>query len=499
MDDNTLHTQETEPTELQQTKHVRFGEQMAFNLSAMLRDMSRGLFIGQLQTFWIMVMGNEPLVMGPLQVVQRIWDGITDPAVGAYFDRQTYTNEKARRFFKLTALPLTIILVLMFLPFRFHSDPLVNSFIHMGFILLLYLPFDPMESLNGTAFMSYYNSISPNIQERNGIIARSRMFSSFGGAAVGGIPMIFGWFTDGPGDVQGRRQIFLIATFVVGAAFLLYNFLMYTKVRERIISPPQTQRQKILRIFRGLLKNRLFLVLVLSNTIGGLINRGGTDVFLFEYNIGDVSWHGYVGLIGGLPALLVATWAMPKLCNWFEKRNIVIGCSVARLVVRGLFLIIGMQPGMFNLTGVNTSLNARLFVSSVAFLNEVPNAIRGQLYWSMLADSVDYGDWKTGKRNDGVVYTTEGLMGKMIGSIGALSTGLILHFIDFRPLAEYQSPRTMRGLFTVPLSIELISITASTVPFFFYNLKRAQHAQLVEELKARAAAAEAVELSEALQ
>ncbi|MCL2532089.1 MAG: MFS transporter [Oscillospiraceae bacterium] len=484
-----------EEQQAQEIKHVSLREQMAFNFSGLFRDMSRGLFIGQLQTFWVMVMGNDPLMMGPLQVLQRIWDGITDPAVGAYFDRQTYTDEKARRFFKKTAIPLTVLLMLMFLPIRFAQSDTLNAWLHMGFILLLYLPFDPMESLNGTSFMSYYNSISPNVQERNGIIARSRMFSSLGGAAVGGIPMIFGWFTSGPDDVQGRMRIFMIAVVVVGAAFLLYNLLMYTQVKERIISPPQTQQQKILRIFRGLLKNRLFLILVVSNTIGGIINRGATDVFLFEYNLGDISWHGYVGLIGGFPALLIATWAMPKLCQYFEKRDIVIGSSIMRLVIRGLFLFIGMRPGMFNLTGVNTAMSARWFFTAVAFLNEVPGAIRGQLYWSMLADSVDYGEWKTGKRNDGVVYTTEGLMGKVFGSVGAMSTGVILSVLDFRPQAPYQSARTMHGLFVVPMVIELISIACSTVPFFFWNVTRKQHAQVIADIAARneVAAEETVE------
>lgn len=474
-----------EEQQAQQIKHVSLREQIAFNISALLRDMSRGLFIGQLQTFWIMVMGNDALMMGPLQVLQRIWDGITDPAVGAYFDRQTYTNEKARRFFKKTAIPLTVLLMLMFLPIRFAESDATNALLHMGFIFLLYLPFDPLESLNGTAFMSYYNSISPNVQERNGIIARSRMFSSLGGAAVGGIPMIFGWFTSGPDDVAGRMRIFMIAVVVVGAAFLLYNLLMYTQVKERIVSPPQTQQQKVLRIFRGLLKNHLFLILVLSNTIGGIINRGGTDVFLFEYNLGNISWHGYVGLIGGFPALLVATWAMPKLCQYFEKRNIVIGSSIARLIIRSIFLFMGTRPGMFNLTGINNAMSARLFMTGAAFLNEIPNAIRGQLYWSMLADSVDYGEWKTSKRNDGVVYTTEGFMGKVIGSIGGLSTGIILHFLDFEEQAPYQSARTTHGLFVVPMVIELISITCSTVPFFFWNITRKQHAQFIADIAAR--------------
>ncbi|MCL2195196.1 MAG: MFS transporter [Oscillospiraceae bacterium] len=474
-----------EEQQQQEVKHVSVREQMAFNASALLRDMSRGLFIGQLQTFWIMVMGNDALMMGPLQVLQRIWDGFTDPAVGAYFDRQTYTTEKARRFFKKTAIPLTVLLVLMFLPIRFHAQDSINVLLHMGFIMLLYLPFDPMESLNGTAFHSYYNSITPNVQERNGVIARSRMFSSLGGAAVGGIPMIFGWFTSGPDDVAGRTRIFMIAVAVVGVAFLLYNLLMYTQVKERIVSPPQTQQQKILRIFRGLLKNRLFLILVLSNTIGGIINRGGTDVFLFEYNLGDISWHGYVGLIGGFPALLIATWLMPKLCQWFEKRDIVIGSSIARLIIRGTFLFMGTRPGMFNLTGVNTAMSARLFFTASAFLNEIPNAVRGQLYWSMLADSVDYGEWKTGKRNDGVVYTTEGLMGKLIGSVGAMSTGIILRTLGFVEQAPAQSARTMHGLFVVPMVIELISITCSTIPFFFWNVTRKQHAQVIADIAAR--------------
>ena len=485
--------------EIQEKKHVNFGEQMAFNFSALLRDMSRGLFIGQLQTFWVAVMGNDPLQMGFLQAAQRVWDGITDPAVGAYFDRQPYTTTKARKYFKLTALPITILLVLMFMPFRFSANESLNSWLHMGFILLLYLPFDPLHSLSGTAFMSHYNSITPNLEERSGIIARSRLFSNLGGAAVGGIPMFFGWFSAGPDDVETRRTIFLIVTVVIGAAFLLYNLLMYTQVKERNITPSSEQKkQSILRIFRGLLSNRLFLILVLSNTIGGIINRGNTDPFLFEYNIGDIAWHGYVGLIGGLPALLIVTWIWPKLCEYFEKRDIIIGAAALRLVIRGLFLLIGIRPGMFNLTGVNTSMHARLFITSVAFLNELPNAMRGQMYWSMIADSIDYGEWKTGKRNDGVIYTMEGLMGKIIGSVGALSTGIILRTIGFQGQAPSQSATTMRGLFTVPLGIELLSIAASTVPFFFWNLKRAEHAKIISELQARATETEKTKLAATL-
>ena len=58
--------------------------------------------------------------------------------------------------------------------------------------------------------------------------------------------------------------------------------------------------------------------------------------------------------------------------------------------------------------------------------------------------------------------------------------------VGFESGAESQSARTMRGLFTVPLSIELVSTVMSTLPFFFYDLKRSSHAQMIDELKERA-------------
>jgi Na+/melibiose symporter-like transporter len=324
------------------------------------------------------------------------------------------------------------------------------------------------------------------------VIARSRLFSTFGGAAVGGgLPLFYSLFSDGPADLEGRARIFLVMTIAISAAFLIYNYLMYTKVKERIISPPQ-QQQSFRSIFRSLLSNKLFFLLVASVTIQGVIHRGNTDLRLFEYNIGDPGWQTIIGL-AGLPALLLATWIMPILCRYFEKRNIVIVSSAVRIIIRALYLFIGTRPGMFNLTVLNTSIHAKLFMAVFGFLNEVPNTIRGQLYWSMLADSVDYQEWKTNKRNDGTIYTMEGLAGKIVGSIGAASTGIIFGFIGFEAGEETQSAVTMRGLFTVPLGIELVSIAASAIPFFFYDLKRDSHAKMIEELKQRAAAAEPIE------
>lgn len=489
MDENTDALQPGTQTNdvIQQTKYVSLREQIAFYFSALFRDMSYAV-MGQASTFFIDVLGLRRERLGILMLAEKFWDGINDPLMGAYFDRRAYANEKARRFFKTTALPIAILLVLMFSPIRFSSNEAVNGWLCMLFMFLCYVPFEALHTLNGTAYMSYYNSITPNIQERSGVISRARLFSTMGSAAVGGgIPLFYGMVA--PENVQGKKIVFFLIAVVVALAFLIYNALMYTQVKERIVSPPQPQ-QKIGSMFRGLLQNKLFFILIASNTIAGLISRGNTDMYFYTYNIGGSEWQTIIGLVG-LPSLLIATWMLPKLCQRFEKRTIVLACSAARFAVKLIYLLIGSFTVSLNLLSLNTGVQAKIFMALITLAYTLPDTLKGSIYWSMIADSVDYQEWKTGKRNDGTIYAMEGLAAKIVGAVGTLSTSIIIEIIHFQenaPLLE-QAPSALRGLFVVPLCIELISIAVSTVPYFFYDLKRKGHAKIIEELKLRSEAA----------
>jgi len=459
----------------QQTKYVSFKEQLAFNFSAFFRDMSYAI-MGMANYFYMDVLGLKGLQLALLQWSQKLWDGINDPIMGAYFDRRPYRDEKARRFFKTTGAPIAVLLALMFLPLRFGGGEGLNSWLRMAFILLCYIPFEAMHTVNGTAYMSYYNSITPNIQERSGIISRARLFSSCGSAVIGGlIPILLSANFLSKDDVRAKSWIYLGSAVFVAICFVAYNALMYTGVRERILSPPQPQ-QKILGIFLGLLRNKLFLIMMLSNTIGGLISAGNTGMYFYDYNIGDTIWQPIIG-VAGFPSLILASWLVPRLCRRFEKRNIVLVCALWQILNGALLLAVGYQ--------------SKVFLAFHAFLSNIPGSIRGMLYWSMIADSVDYLEWRTGKRNDGSIYAVEGLMGKLIGAFGATSTAIILGLIKFQPNALAQTPETLRGLFVLPQAIGMVSTAVSAIPYFFYDLTRKGHARIIEELKARAAASPA--------
>jgi len=215
-------------------------------------------------------------------------------------------------------------------------------------------------------------------------------------------------------------------------------------------------------------------------------------MYFWQYNIGSSSWQTWVGL-AGFPSLLFAAWLMPKLCERFEKRNIVIACNASMILMRLLQLYLGTQSARLNMATANTGWGPKIFLAILMLATTLPDTVKGSIYWSMIADSVDYAEWKTAKRNDGTIYAMEGLMGKIIGSVGSVSTAVIIKLVRFVPNAPVQSAYTMRGLFVVPLVIEMISKAASSVPYFFYDMKRQRHAQIIEELKARKTAAEAVD------
>lgn len=453
-------------------------ERFAFYLAAMFRDMSYALAGGYLLLFYIDIMGfagTTALLVIP--IITRIWDGVNDPLLGAYYDRRVYKKEKARPIFKHTALISALMLILMFFAPRFSSNQRVDYIIKCIYAVATYIVFEGLHTLNGTAFMSLYNSISPNPDERTKVISVSRIFSTAGTAAIsGGIPVLLGFFRSD--DVRAKTYIYLGAACFVSICFIIYNFLMYRFVKERVITPAP-EKQKLAPMFKKFVKNKLLMLMIISNVITGLINLGPISLYFYTYNMGNPAIQTVVGFFT-VPTFLLGSLAVPKLVKRFNKRDIVLVCMAMSVLLNGLLMFAGYRPPYWALL-------------TVLLLNNIPGSIKGVLYWNMVADSVDYAEWKTGFRNDGLVYSIEGCASKIIGAVGAMSTGLIIAAIRFVPNALTQSEQTMKYLFYIPQVVSVVITLLALIPYIFYDLDRKKHQQVLEELRARKEAASAAE------
>jgi Na+/melibiose symporter-like transporter len=465
----------------QQTEVVPQKERLAFYLSAFLRDMSYAMW-NQVTTFYVDVLGfatgRFKWILRWLPVVQRIYDGVNDPLVGAYYDRRPYTTSKARPFFKTTAVPVAVGLVCAFLPVTFSANETVNMLSRAAFALFAYFLYEGFQTANATAHMSVYNSISPNIGERTSIVALARMFATGGSGLVSGfVPVIYGMLDQQ--DVAAKRRLFFWTALVVALLYLLYNRLMYTKVHERTIVPAK-EMPALKTQLRNILCNQPFCVMMISNALSGIFNSGSTDVYFYQYNIGNAGMMTLVGLMG-IPAYVLSGWLTPWLCKRVEKRTLFILCTGLQIFISAFYLFYGYDS---------------LFVIfAQSFLSNIPGAIKSSLYWIMISDTVDYGEWKTGVRGDGMIYAIEGMTNKIVGAVGQMSTQLILEYTRFVPNAVAQSAFTMRGLFRVPLYIKIAGSIAQASPYFFHRFTIDAQTQVIAEIQARKAVLHESDLS----
>ncbi|NLP48810.1 MAG: hypothetical protein GX345_07700 [Clostridiales bacterium] len=442
-------------------------ERLSFYIASFFRDMSYAV-LGYLSYFYIDILGLTGVALSLIMVIGRLWDGVNDPILGVYFDKRASHEGKAIPFFKKTGIPGAVLLLVMFSAPTFSQDPKINIAFRTLLALVSYILFETLHTLNGTAFMTLYNSISPNAQERSKIISVARMFSTMGSAVVGGVvPILLSFFEND--NIKAKTYIYFGVAAFVALGFVFYNYLIVGNVKERVFSTTGSN-QNITDMFKGFFKNKLLLLLMLGNTIGGLINAGNTGLWFYTYNLGNPALQTYIGL-AGFPTLLLGTYLVPKLTERFEKRQIVFGCAIFQITINILYMILGYSNIMV--------------VIAVSLLNTLPGTIRSILYWSMVADTVDYLEWKTGERNDGMIYAIEGFLAKVVGSIGAVSTAVIIKVIHFVPNAPTQSPATLKGLFYLPLIIASVSTVLAVIPYFFYNYPRKKQAEVTQILLTR--------------
>jgi len=245
---------------------------------------------------------------------------------------------------------------------------------------------------------------------------------------------------------------------------------MYRYVRERVITPSK-EKQKILPMLKKFTKNKLLIIMIISTAFANFINVGTIQLYFFTYNMGNPALQTILVILT-LPTFFLGAFITPALVKRFNKRELLIASSVVIIVANLLFLLGGYKPAIW-------------IILLVLLVMNFAGSVKGILYWSMVADTVDYGEWKTHVRNDGLVYAIEGAAMKIIGAVGAMYVGIVITIINFVPNALTQTEATMRGLFYIPQITIVVVTLLSIIPILFYDLDKNKHTMILAELKSR--------------
>ncbi|MGN6643918.1 MAG: MFS transporter, partial [Verrucomicrobiota bacterium] len=245
---------------------------------------------------------------------------------------------------------------------------------------------------------------------------------------------------------------------------------MTTKERVR----PSTALPSSLREdLKNLFKNRPWLILASVGIISFIMfaMQNAAIAYYFKYYIGREDSVQLFNVVGTI-ALIIALPLSKPLAKAFGNRNVFIASSL----VSGLFFISLYLPGQNNIVAIYT-LN---ILAKMAYAPAVP------LLWTMIADSSDYSEWKSGRRATGLYFSAATFAQKAGWGIGAAIAGWLLTVFHYVPNA-IQTDSALLGIKLLVSVIPGVLYMSCAVFMFFYTIDAATTERMKVDLEARRA------------
>ncbi len=432
-------------------------------------------------------------IVGVLLILMKIWDGVNDPIIGSIVDRHRFKNgEKLRPLLKYTPVPVGIFTVLIFVVFSTAENLL---WLRVGYFVVMYLCWDITYTMQDVAIWGMTAVVTPDSSERDKFVQLARTVGSiFFGIASGIIPMVMEIVAKQSGNSLALMTVLFAIIFGLGGA-LISAKCYKAQERVRLVEPDQ-QQTSIIECFRLLFQNKMLMLVTLSNLFGALAFGNNLMTYFFKYKIPEISIGGFVlgpltlttvfGALTSAPAFLGMLLA-DKLKEKFKGyRNLLIFIQLCTLVGRIIAWIIGFE-------GKNI-----IWTVLILALCSFPAGAASIAQTSLFCDSVDYMEWKTGKRTEGVTFAMQTFFTKISSGItGALGTFAlsILGYVAVEdvPGAVYlgtQSQAFETWIWPIVMLTPALAALLYIIPLLFIKYTPEQKAQVEKDLAERRALAE---------
>ena len=274
-------------------------------------------------------------------------------------------------------------------------------------------------------------------------------------------------------DASAWTKTFCVFGLVAVAAFLI-NFFG-TKERVKPASAGEDGKVKDVPFKEGLkalFKNKYWIMMTGMLALFFLMYsvNGGATVYYAKDILGD---RNLVSTINGIfnVVQILAMFFIAMLVKRLGKKNV---------FAIGLVLdIIGML--LLNFAGGSM---AGIVVSSV--IRGIGNACGGATMWAMVSDTIDYGEWKTGYRTEGLVNSACSFGYKIGNGIGSALLGMILEIGGYVGDAAVQSASALRSIEVCFVWIPIAVYACGLLIMKFWKLDK-EFPQIIADLKARQA------------
>jgi melibiose permease/lactose/raffinose/galactose permease len=446
-----------------------FRNKICFGLGTIGRDMFYtmvSMFIMVYITEVLIVPDATLAILTTLLLVLRIFDAFNDPIMGLIVDNTRTRFGKFKPGIVIGGIIGAFSMVQMFL------DTGLTGATYVIVFAACYLVWDLLFGLNDVAYWSMMPSLTTDQKERERIGSFARICANIGlfVVVVGIIPV-----TNMLGQAVGSlKQGWFYFALIIAALMLGFQSITLIGVKERKGHFKQEESTTLLEMFRVIIKNDQLLWIAVSMSLFmiGYMTTTSFGVHFFKYAYGDENMYAVFAAVLGV-SQLSALAAFTVFSKRFTRRKLYTGATT--LVVAGYVLFFFSPMNM-------------LFIGVAGVLIFVGQAFIQLLMLMFLADSIEYGQWKLGKRNESITFSVQPFINKIGGAIatGVLGLTLIVSGINAADTAADVTAGGITILKTSMLLLPLITISAGyLINMLKFKIDEKRYAQILADLHER--------------
>jgi GPH family glycoside/pentoside/hexuronide:cation symporter len=413
------------------------------------------------------VVGIPARIAAAAIFVGRSWDYINDPLIGHISDRTRTRWGRRRPFLLFGALPFALAFVLLWWRPPWHSELALAIY-----YALAYVVFDGAATF---VYMPYY-ALTPDLtldyDERTALTTYRMFFSIVASLVSFTIPLaMIGEFAP-----ENAPRVLMMG-FIFGIASMLPLLLTFFGTRERR-EYMELEQPGLRQSLRAAMKNRpfVFSVAIFLLTWVSVDILQTTLLYFIKYGVQRESQG---ELIMGV-IFVTAIFALP-FWEWASRR-----WNKRWAYIAGIAFWAVVQLVLITLN-VSTGLELILFLCVLAGIGVGAAHV---LPWSIVPDAIEWDEWQTGERHEGMFYSLVTLMQKVASSVAIPLALLVLDFTGYVPNAVQQPASALLGIRIVVGPIPAALLCAGILFAIVYPLSRERHAQICQELERRRASRE---------
>ena len=418
-------------------------------------------------------------IIGVMLTLFGIFDAIIDPFVGAIVDNTKTKWGKFKPWILIGMIGTAILTVLMFHNFDMDETS------HIILLAVTYLLFSIFFSLNDISYWSLMPAISKDQSVRESVGAFARICANVGMFAMVLIYLNVPSFFSGLG--LNDRDSYFVFAIIVAIIMMVFQSITLFGVKEDRTNLEKTERTTIKDLFRALFKNDQLLVTAVSMALFmiGYCTTTGFGTYYFKYAYKNEDMYMIFAAVLAV-AQLTALSVFPLFRKKFTRKQLYTGSMIAVTISYIIFFLSFEWLPLIVLSGLGLFF-AQAFIQLLMLL--------------FLADAVEYGEWKLGKRNEAASFAVQPFINQFGGAIskGIVSFTLIISGInaiaqsltgDKLLDAEYIMNNTSdTSVWIMKLSMMILPLILIIVGFVLYYKKfkidEEMYAQICKDLEER--------------